>query len=98
MYLTPKQVLEGMPTWWVPLTNWSVSFRVRGPKWIPVAVRRLPLLICCQFANVKVRHFLGDKGEGPRSGGGGATSGAGAQRKEGVQPPDDSTSAMEVSA
>lgn len=37
-------------------------------------------------------------GEGPRSGGGEATSGAGAQRKEGVQPPDDSTSVMEVSA
>ncbi|MFY3383674.1 hypothetical protein [Paracidovorax sp. MALMAid1276] len=28
-------------------------------------------------------------GEGPRSGGGAATSGAGAQRKEGVQPPGD---------
>ena len=26
-------------------------------------------------------------GEGPRSGGGNATSGAGAKRKEGVQPP-----------
>lgn len=33
-------------------------------------------------------------GEGPRSGGGAATSGAGAQRKEGVQPPGDSASAM----
>ena len=31
-------------------------------------------------------------GEGPRSGGGAATSGAGAQRKGGVQPPGDSTS------
>lgn len=29
-------------------------------------------------------------GEGPRSGGGAAASGAGAQRKEGVQPPGDS--------
>lgn len=33
-------------------------------------------------------------GEGPRSGGGAATSGAGAQRKEGVQPPGDSASVM----
>ena len=33
--------------------------------------------------------FAGERvlGEGPRSGGGKDTSGAGAQRKEGVQPP-----------
>lgn len=35
-------------------------------------------------------------GEGPRSGGGAVTSGAGAQRKEGVQPPGDLASVVEV--
>jgi len=45
-------------------------------------------------------HFAaGDvSGEGPRSGGGEATSGAGAERKEGVQPPGDSASEKEVAA
>ena len=33
-------------------------------------------------------------GEGPRSGGGEAPSGAGAKRKEGVQPPGDATLAV----
>lgn len=33
--------------------------------------------------------LLESQGEVPRSGGGEATSGAGAKRKEGVQPPDD---------
>ncbi len=37
-------------------------------------------------------------GEGPQSGGGAATSGAGAKRKEGVQPPGDSASQKEVAA
>jgi len=35
-------------------------------------------------------------GEGPRSGGGAATSGAGAQRKEGVQPPGELVALAEV--
>lgn len=35
-------------------------------------------------------------GEGPRSGGGKATSGAGAQRKEGVQPPGELVTPAEV--
>ena len=45
-------------------------------------------------------HVLVDDepGEGPRSGGGKATSGAGAQRKEGVQPPGDSAAVVEVQA
>lgn len=37
-------------------------------------------------------------GEGPRSGGGAGTSGAGAKRKEGVQPPGDVATAVEVQA
>lgn len=35
-------------------------------------------------------------GQGPRSGGGAATSGAGAQRKEGVQPPGELVALAEV--
>lgn len=48
--------------------------------------------------SVNVRCLVNSTGEEPRSGGGKATSGAGAQRKEGVQPPDYSASAMEVQA
>lgn len=46
--------------------------------------------------SVHVRGLVESRGEGPRSGGGAATSGAGAQRKEGVQPPGDLPAAVEV--
>ncbi len=46
--------------------------------------------------SVEVRSLLNSKGEGPRGGGGEATSGAGAKRKEGVQPPGDLASSVEV--
>jgi hypothetical protein len=98
MHLKSKQVLNDMPTWWAPLVNWAAAFAVRGPKWMPIAVRRLPLFACCEFMKAKVRQLLDDRGEGPRSGGGKATSGAGAQRKEGVQPPGDSAAVVEVNA
>lgn len=46
--------------------------------------------------SVHVRCLVDSTGEGPRSGGGAATSGAGAQRKEGVQPPGELVALAEV--
>lgn len=56
----------------------------------------MPICSCfdCSSATKGLRmSILKDKdlGEGPRSGGGNALSGAGAKRKEGVQPPDHMT-------
>lgn len=47
---------------------------------------------------MRVLQFAGKRvlGEGPRSGGGVANSGAGAKRKEGVQPPGELVALAEV--
>lgn len=94
---TPQMLQNALPSWWGPAVRGAVAFRNRGPAWVPLALRKIPLWLLAELAKFKARQLI-NSGEGPRSGGGEATSGAGAKRKEGVQPPGDSTSAMEVSA
>lgn len=66
---------------------WAVRLVLPGPQWIPPRLRNLALslLVVPTQRNIPVQ--LDNQGEVPRSGGGKATSGAGAKRKEGVQPP-----------
>lgn len=83
MNLTSHQVLEAMPRWWPSLVRWAVAFTLKGPWWMPIELRKVPLRLCALFLESKA------VGVGAACGRGEAPTGAGAKRREGMQSPED---------
>lgn len=53
----PHEVTElkaRLPGWWGPFAGWSARYAMRGPRWLPMAVRKVPLhlavFICACYA------------------------------------------------
>lgn len=51
--------LEARTAWLLPRVRWSINWALRGPGWLPVRLRRVPLDVCCallHFELWRVRH------------------------------------------
>ncbi len=47
MNLTVESLLARLPAWWKVYVRWAIALVISGPRWIPGAVRRLPLSLAC---------------------------------------------------
>ena len=51
-------VMARLPRWLGPFTNWATAWAIRGPRWLPPVVRKLPLHLACCITMVYVRGWL----------------------------------------
>lgn len=50
-----RELQARLPRWWAPLVRWSVAYVLRGPRWLPMIVRKLPLHFSCAVAALYAR-------------------------------------------
>jgi hypothetical protein len=66
MKLTLDQAQAAMPRWWGPTVSWAARWAMRGTRWVPLLVRRIPLHFLCTFARWRLLLLLrGYGGCGP---------------------------------
>lgn len=80
-----SHVVRTRTQWLHPAVNAAVHLANRAPPWLPRPLAHLPLRLCSGVIWLYVQHALAQDAKGPRQAG--KVSGAGAKRKEGVQPP-----------
>ena len=57
----PDEVIElraGWPRWFDLFLGWAVRWSIRGPAWLPMAVRKVPLRFGAGVLSVYVRFWL----------------------------------------
>ena len=53
-----RELTERLPCWLGPFTNWSARFALRGPRWMPMPVRKVPLHLACFTVKLYVKGVL----------------------------------------
>lgn len=53
-----RELMARLPRWLGPFTNWATAWANRGPRWLPLAVRKLPLRLACCITMVYGRGWL----------------------------------------
>ena len=55
MKLTEEGVRACLPAWHGSFVRWATRWALRGPCWVPFEVRKVPLLIGCELARLRVQ-------------------------------------------
>ena len=52
-----RDLLARMPRWWSPFLNWSLLWANHGWRFVPHALRRLPLRVACFVLTLYARGY-----------------------------------------